>query len=157
MGDRGTGMKLLLVVISFLTVQAHAESDAVDAGANTWYAVESRSCSSGEEFVNSEESSTTRYQISEDLSQLTIENVTGDVTEKRMYSLTLFGKNAYLASPLSGGDESDYFFVSTGDIASRLLISTSDRTGERCQGGLIQTSATVLASHSADKTPAANL
>jgi hypothetical protein len=129
-------MKLVLAVLSFFTGTAIAH-------AADWYATDSRACSTGTVLESSAQTDTAlaRFQISEDFKSLTIETTNGDVKETRHFNLTLMGKNAYLASPVSGGDENDYFFVSTGDLPARLLISAADRMGESCNGGLILTTA----------------
>lgn len=134
-------MKIILVVLSLCTVlSAHAENDS-------WFTVQSQSCESGETIKAIQETAQRRYQISEDLAQLTIEITDGDQVQTQKFVLTMVGKDSYIAMPSELSTDAgvvdvseSYFFVEAEAKSSEFTIYSSQTAAGRCEsGGLLVT------------------
>ncbi len=125
-------MKILLTVLTVFTLPlVHAEEGA-------WFKVESRKCETGTVYRDVAEARTPvgeRIQLAEDLKSAKVIDGEGVVIE---YTLTLQGKNTYLATPVVVSENPQHFFIKKTDEG--VSIYSSDWMQERCSGGLIVSS-----------------
>ena len=142
-------MKKIILLITLLTA-----SGAVAALNDDWYSPQSVSCESGVPLKSDSSSpeKNLKYKISADFTELTVDQAgdeNGDeieVTDMQVFTLQPVGKMdgviEYMAIPQAnfGNTPDSYFFISSDAGTSQLTLSSLDRSGSRCNGGLVLTS-----------------
>lgn len=135
-------MEKFILLFTLLTVSG-AWADTANASV---YTLDSQSCNDSGGSATPLTSEIYTYKLSDDYSELIVETVTEESeTEKEVgdiktYSLTLYGKDAYLASPQFDGSNVNYFYVVVEEAPARVEIYVNDFMGAQCGGGLVVSS-----------------
>lgn len=140
-------MEKIILLFILLTVPG-AWAEANESEAESLYTMDSQSCEDTGQAAKplSPSSDNHIYKISEKFSELTIESVTEEnenekeVGDIKSYSLTLYGKNAYLASPQFEGSNVNFFYVIVEEAPAKVQFYVNDFGGAQCGGGLVVSS-----------------
>lgn len=126
-------MKILLVAVNFLFASySYAQSSAIILEDNS-------TCANGNMAKVEAISANRSYEFSKDLETMTVTLNQDTEATTETFTLTAYGKNTYMAIPVSDSSTVREFFVQTDESLQSVQMFAKDDGGTLCGGGLVVT------------------